>query len=74
MSDTFDKVDLPQLRKHVAVAAAFTFNLANAPERVGPRLHHAQIEQTLHETQLDDLMKTFDMWQPWQDGKWGRAD
>lgn len=74
MSDTFDKVDLPQLRKHVAVAAAFTFNLANAPQRVGPRLHHAQIEQTLHETQLDDLMKTFDMWQPWQDGKWGRAD
>jgi carboxypeptidase Q len=74
MSDTFDKVDLAQLKKHVAEAAAFTFGLANAPERVGPRLHHAQIEQTLHETQLDDLMKTFGMWQPWQEGKWGRAD
>jgi len=74
MSDTFDKVDLAQLKKHVAEAAAFTFGLANASERVGPRLHHAQIEQTLHETQLDDLMKTFGMWQPWQEGKWGRAD
>ena len=74
LSDTFDKVDLPQLRKHVAEAAALTFGIANAPERLGPRLHHPQIEQTLHETQMDDLMKTFGMWQPWQEGKWGRAD
>ncbi|MGA8492622.1 MAG: M20/M25/M40 family metallo-hydrolase [Terriglobales bacterium] len=74
MSDTFDKVDMPQLRKHVAEAAALTFGIANAPERIGPRLHHAQIEQTMRETHLDELMKTFGMWQMWQDGKWGRAD
>jgi carboxypeptidase Q len=74
MSDTFDKVDFPQLKKHVAEAAAVTYGLADAPERLGPRLHHAQIEQTLIETQLDELMKTFGMWQPWQEGKWGRAD
>jgi carboxypeptidase Q len=74
MSDTFDKVDLAQLKKHVAEAAALTFGVANAPERLGPRLHHAQIEETMHETQMDELMKTFGMWQPWQEGKWGRAD
>jgi hypothetical protein len=74
MSDTFDKVDLAQLRKHVAEAAALSFGLANTPRRVGPRLHHAQIEQTLNETHMDDLMKTFGMWQQWQEGKWGRAD
>src|ERR1700683_4487400 len=74
MSDTFDKVDLPQLKKHVAEAAALTFGIANTTERIGPRLHHAQIEETMHETHLDDLMKTFGMWQLWQDGKWGRAD
>src|SRR5580704_8932878 len=74
MSDTFDKVDLPQLKKHVAEAAALTFGIANNPERLGPRLHHAQIEETMHETHLDDLMKTFGMWQMWQEGKWGRAD
>jgi carboxypeptidase Q len=74
MSDTFDKVDLAQLKKHVAEAAALTFGIANAPERLGPRLHHAQIEETMHETQMDELMKTFGMWQPWQEGKWGRAD
>jgi carboxypeptidase Q len=74
MSDTFDKVDLAQLKKHVAEAAALAFGIAYLPERLGPRLHHAQIDQTLHETQLDELMKTLGMWQPWQDGKWGRAD
>jgi hypothetical protein len=74
MSDTFDKVDLAQLKKHVAEAAALTFGIAYAPERLGPRLHHAQIEQTMVETHLDELMKTFGMWQPWQEGKWGRAD
>jgi len=74
MSDTFDKVDLPQLKKHVAEAAALTFGIANAPQRLGPRLHHAQIDQTLRETHIDELMKTLGMWQPWQEGKWGRAD
>ena len=74
MSDTFDKVDMTQLKKHVAEAAALTFAIAYAPERIGPRLHHAQIEQTMVETHLDELMKTFGMWQPWQEGKWGRAD
>jgi len=73
-SDTFDKVDLAQLKKHVAEAAVLTFAIAYAPERIGPRLHHAQIEQTMVETHLDELMKTFGMWQPWQEGKWGRAD
>jgi Zn-dependent M28 family amino/carboxypeptidase len=74
MSDTFDKVDLAQLKKHAAEAAALTFGIAYAPQRLGPRLHHAQIEQIMIETHLDALMKTFGMWQPWQEGKWGRAD
>jgi hypothetical protein len=74
MSDTYDKVDFPQLKKHVAEAAAVVFGVADAPERLGPRLHHAQIDQTMKETHLDDLMKKFGMWEQWQAGKWGRAD
>jgi hypothetical protein len=73
MSDTFDKVDLTQLKKHVAEAAALTFALANAGDRVGARLTHAQIEQTLRETHLDEQLKTFGMWQDWVNGKRGRA-
>jgi carboxypeptidase Q len=74
MSDTFDKVDLVQLKKHVAEAAEITFGIANAPERIGPRLTRAQIEQTLRETQTDQLMKTFGTWTPWQQGKVGRTE
>jgi carboxypeptidase Q len=50
MSDTFDKVDLPRLKNHVAVAAAITFAIADAPERIGPRLSREQIEQTFRES------------------------
>jgi carboxypeptidase Q len=73
VSDTYDKVDLPQLKKHVAEAAALSFALANAPERVGPRLSRAQIEQTLHEVHFDDEMKAMGMWDEWASGKRGRT-
>lgn len=73
MSDTFDKVDLAQLKKHVAEAAAVTFAIADSPERLGPRLTHEQIEQTMRETGLDEQLRTFGMWTEWQNGKRGRA-
>jgi carboxypeptidase Q len=73
MSDTFDKVDLSQLKKHVAEAAWVTFAIADSPEKLGPRLNHAQIEQTMRETGLDGQLKTFGMWQQWEKGKRGRA-
>jgi hypothetical protein len=72
MSDTFDKVDIPRLKRHVAEAAVLTLGLANAAEK-SSRLDHAQIEQTMRETHLDEQLKTFGMWQDWQNGKRGRA-
>lgn len=74
MSDTFDKVDLSELRKHVVEASALTFGIANASDAPGPRLHHAQIEETLRETHLDEQLKTFGMWSDWESGKRGRKD
>lgn len=74
MSDTFDKVDLPQLKKHVAEAAAVTFAIADAPDRLGPRLNRAQVEQTMRETHLDEQLKTFGIWKQWESGKRGRTD
>jgi hypothetical protein len=73
-TDTFDKVDFTQLKKHVAEATALTFALADAEGRVGPRLNRAQIEQTLHETHLDQEMKEMGMWDEWATGKRGRAE
>jgi hypothetical protein len=73
-SDTFDKVDIAELKRHVAEAAVLTYGLAQTPERIGPRLHHAAIEQTLRDTHLDDQLKIFGIWNDWEAGKRGRAD
>lgn len=72
-SDTFDKVDLAQLKKHVAEAAELSFALANSPEPVGPRLDRAHIEQTLRDTGLDKQMQMMGIWQEWERGERGRA-
>lgn len=74
MSDTFDKVSIPQLKKHVAEAAVLTFGIANAPDRLGPRLRRAQVEETMRETHLDEQLKIFGIWQQWEAGKRGRTE
>ncbi len=71
-TDTFDKVDFTQLKKNVAEAAQLTFALANAEERIGPRLTRAEIDQTLRESHLDDEMKAMGMWDEWASRKRGR--
>jgi carboxypeptidase Q len=71
-SDTFDKVDFPQLKKNEAMAAELVFELANAPQRIGPRFTRAQIEATFPETHLDEQMKGFGMWEEWANGTRGR--
>src|SRR5580698_9911680 len=72
ISDTYDKVDFPQLKKHVAEAAVLAVGLANLPEKIGPRLTHEQIEQTIRDTHSDDLFKADGIWDDWVSGKRGR--
>jgi carboxypeptidase Q len=72
-SDTYDKVDIPQLRKHVAIAAYLTYAIADNPERLGPRQNRAEIEELIKDTHLDDQMKAFELWESWASGKRGRA-
>jgi len=72
-SDTYDKVDMPQLKKHVAIAAYTAFAIADAPERIAPRQNRAEIEQLLKQTKLDEQMKGFEAWDDWASGKRGRA-
>jgi carboxypeptidase Q len=72
VSDTYDKVDFPQLKKHVAEAAEFAFALANLPEKIGPRYTRAQIEQSIRDTHSEELFKAFGLWDEWQSGRLGR--
>jgi len=72
VSDTYDKVDFPQLKKHVAEASALGIELANLPGHIGPRLTHDQIEQTMRDTHSVELFKAFGIWDDWASGKRGR--
>jgi carboxypeptidase Q len=72
-SDTFDKVDIAQLKKHVAEAAWVTFAVADLPRRFAARLTHDQIEATMRATHLDEQLKATALWQQWQNGDRGRA-
>jgi carboxypeptidase Q len=72
VSDTYDKVDFAQLKKHVAEAAALSVGLANLPEKIGPRLTRDQIEQTMRDTNSVDMLKADGIWDEWASGKRGR--
>ena len=72
VSDTYDKVDFAQLRKHVAEAAGLGIGLANLPEKIGPRLTHDQIEQTMRDTNSIDMLKADGIWDDWVSGRRGR--
>ena len=74
MSDTFDKVDIDDLKKHVAIAANVTYGLASDPDRLGPRQSRAQVEKLLHETHLDESLKATGGWADWESGKRGRSE
>ena len=72
ISDTYDKVDFPQLKKHVAEGAELSFGLADLPEKIAPRLTHDQIEQTMRETNSVDMLKADGIWEDWVSGARGR--
>ncbi len=74
MSDTFDRVDIPELKKLVAESAVATFAIADAPERMGPRLHRTEVEKLLHESHMDESMKASGAWKAWESGERGRRN
>jgi hypothetical protein len=65
-------VDFPQLKKHVAEAAVLGLELASLSEKIGPRLTHDQIEQTMRESNSVDMLKADGIWDDWVSGKRGR--
>lgn len=72
-SDTFDKVDLQQLRLNSAIAAAVIWGFANDTARL-PRQTHAEIEALINSTDLELQMKNFAVWDAWADESRGRHE
>ncbi len=72
VSDTFDKVDIPTLKKHTAEMTVVAFGLANAADRIGTRLSRAEIDKILRDTHADEQLKALGIWAAWESGKQGR--
>ena len=71
-SDTFDKVDIRELKLHAALAAVTAFGIAENSERLGKRQSRAEIEELLKRTGLVEKMTQLGYWEPWQNGTRGR--
>lgn len=71
-SDTLDKVDLRDLKIQEAYAAVTIYGIAEREGRIGPRQSRAEVEGLLTETQVDQQMKLFDLWNEWDSEKRGR--
>ena len=71
-SDTFDKVDIRELKLNTVLAAVTAWGIADRAEAIGPRYSRTQMETLLKESGLDQEMKTLGMWADWESGARGR--
>jgi carboxypeptidase Q len=71
-SDTFDKVDIRELKINAALAALTAWGVADRAEPLGKRLSRAEIEAQLKDSGLDEQMKRLGLWQAWESGARGR--
>ena len=70
-SDTFDKVDIRELKLNTVLAAVTAWGIADRVEPIGKRLSRAEMETLLKVTQLDEQLKELGMWPDWQSGARG---
>jgi carboxypeptidase Q len=71
-SDSFDKVDILNLKLNTAVAGVLAFSLAEFATPLGPRLSRSQVDTLLNKTGLDSQLKTLEVWPYWENGQRGR--
>jgi hypothetical protein len=72
-TDTFEQVDLRQLRLNAAIAGAVAWGFAQADIPWG-RLSHGQVRQMVEETSLGNDMRSFNVYEGWANGTRGRQE
>jgi hypothetical protein len=70
-SDVYDAVNPREARNNAALAAVLVWELAENPSRPAPRQTRAEVEKLLHDSKMDDQMKSFGQWNDWVAGKRG---
>ena len=71
-SDTYDKVNILNLKLNTAVAGVLAFSLAEFATPLGPRLSRGEIDALLKRTGLDSQLKALEVWPYWESGRRGR--
>ncbi len=71
-SDTFDKVDIRELKMNTVLAALTAWGIADRAEPLGKRLARPELDSLVKETGLDQQMKLLGYWDAWQSGERGR--
>lgn len=71
-SDTFDKVDIRELKLNTVLAAVTAWGIADRAEPIGKRQTRAELEALMKETGLDKELQGVDMWKDFQSGARGR--
>lgn len=71
-SDTFDKVDIRELKINTAIAAVTAWGIADRIDPLGKRLSRIEMDRLLKETHLDEKMRQAGYWEPWLNGARGR--
>jgi carboxypeptidase Q len=71
-SDTFDKVDLRELKLNTALAAVAAWGIADRAAPIGKRFSRAEIAATMEESGFTQQMKARGYWESWQSGARGR--
>jgi carboxypeptidase Q len=71
-SDTFDKVDIRELKLNTVLAAVTAWGIADRLEPIGNRQSRAEIEALLKATGLDKELQDTGMWKDFQSGARGR--
>jgi len=72
-SDTYDKVDIPQLKKNAAIVATVALGYANMDKEkvTWKKQSRTEIQNLFDEHKLEFTMRMFNVWEPWISGERG---
>jgi carboxypeptidase Q len=70
-TDVYDAVNPSEAKNNAALAAALIWGLAESPDRPAPHQTRAEVAKLLHQTRLDEQMKSAGQWDDWVAGRRG---
>ncbi len=73
-SDTFDKVDIRELKLNAAVASVLLWNLADGARAPAQRQSRKELKALLKATGVEEQMKLFGIWDDFLAGRRGRPE